>query len=350
VKRGLIAIVLAVAAAVGCRSGAISPQLPQAADAVVPNLLRVQYVESGLSVVRAVPLEDYVLATAISEFAPAAGDPATVERMYEVQAIISRTYAVAQLGRHARDGFDVCATTHCQLYEPARIGTSRWSAIAARAVQKTAGMVIAFDGVPARALFHADCGGFTSDAASVWGGDNLPYLVAHRDERVSDDVHARWEYQVSVDAVVRTLKGDPRTKLDGTFQSLDVTTRDVAGRAERVVIRSRAANGVVKTLDVRGEELRQVLAAAFGARTIKSTRFDVQRSGSTLTFSGRGFGHGVGLCQAGALARLQGGTMPADVIKYYYPGTRLETSRTHRISVTTASRAISSLEPGTPGR
>ena len=64
-------------------------------------------------------LEDYVRAAILSEFAPPAGDPGDIERMLEVQAIIARTYAASHLGRHQREGFDLCATTHCQLYQPA---------------------------------------------------------------------------------------------------------------------------------------------------------------------------------------------------------------------------------------
>ncbi len=84
------------------------------------------------------PLEDYVEATILSEFAPAGGDPAVVERMFEVQAVIGRTYAIGHLGRHAHEGFDLCDRTHCQLYEPARLKTSRWAPQAAEAVRRTA--------------------------------------------------------------------------------------------------------------------------------------------------------------------------------------------------------------------
>ena len=77
-------------------------------------------------------------------------------------------------------------------------------------------------------------------------------------------------------------------------------------------------------LVVRGDEFRQVLSRAFGPRAIRSTLFDVRRTGATFTFSGRGYGHGVGLCQAGALARLRAGATPSDVVGYYYPGTALE--------------------------
>ena len=93
----------------------------------------------------------------------------------------------------------------------------------------------------------------------------------------------------------------------------------------RVTIRSRggAATLGATTTVMRGDAFRQALGRAFGPRAIRSTRFDIRRTGATFTFSGRGFGHGVGLCQAGALARLHAGASPADVIRHYYPGTLL---------------------------
>ena len=182
------------ASAAACVSRPVAPAVPTAAIAL-PRHVRVQFLEQGVTVVRDVPLEEYVQATAISEFAPAAGEFQTVERMLEVQTIISRTYAVSHLGRHAREGFDLCATTHCQLFEPRRLQTSRWAAASSEAVAQTAGVVLLFDRLPAQALFHADCGGYTSTSAAVWGGADRAYLVARPDDGVPPDAHARWQYR-----------------------------------------------------------------------------------------------------------------------------------------------------------
>jgi stage II sporulation protein D len=70
-----------------------------------------------------------------------------------------------------------------------------------------------------------------------------------------------------------------------------------------------------------------VLSHAFGVRSIRSTLFTVTRSKDTFVFSGRGFGHGVGLCQAGAMARLQAGQAPSTVLAHYFPGTALSVAR-----------------------
>ena len=267
--------------------------------------------------VNAVPLEDYVRATILSEFAPPSGDPAMVERMLEVQAVIARTYAVSHLRRHAREGFDLCSTTHCQLYQPARLKTSTWAGAAGEAATQTTGMVLWFEKAPARAVFHADCGGHTSAAAEVWQGMAPPYLKAVKDDGPAAAAHAAWRLELDRARLTAALDRDPRTRIGKRLDDIKIVRRDRGGRALDVALRG-SRNSVV-----RGEDLREVLARAFGPRSIRSTSFDVERSGSTFTFVGRGFGHGVGLCQAGAWARLQAGARPEQVLARYYPGTRL---------------------------
>jgi stage II sporulation protein D len=325
VRRRGVFVALAVTFS-ACLSVPVAPTLP-APGFAVPRSVRVQFLEQGVKVVRDVPLEDYVEATAISEFAPPAGDPSLVEQMLEVQAIISRTYAVAHIGRHARDGFDLCSTTHCQLYEPGRLRTSRWAAAAAQAIDRTAGIVLRFEGRPAQALFHADCGGHTSSSGEVWGGEDQPYLASLDDEDVPSDAHVMWQYGASLAELTDALNADQRTHLSGRLESIAVRARDGAGRAERVAITSEGAARRSTTVEVRGEDFRQILSRAFGGRTIRSTWFDLARTDGAYAFSGRGYGHGVGLCQAGALARLKTGATPLDVIARYYPGASLAQSR-----------------------
>jgi stage II sporulation protein D (peptidoglycan lytic transglycosylase) len=294
---------------------------PLAATAFAPPVqIRVKAVERGTNVVRDVALEDYVEATILSEFAPAAEDLALVEKMLEVQAVISRSYALSHRGRHAREGFDLCPTTHCQLYEPGRLQTSRWAPAADEAVRRTAGLILWYDDAPIEALFHADCGGHTSTATDVWGGENPPYLRAQRDN-VGDDAHVTWRFATSAASLRRALNLDPRTRVGSSLRSISVVNRDRAGRAQRVKI-----DGSVETV-VRGEDLREVLSRTFGPKSIRSTWFDVSQRSKEYVFSGRGYGHGVGLCQAGALARLRSGKSPSAVLQYYFPGTQLVAAR-----------------------
>ena len=276
--------------------------------------VRVQVREGRALVVREITLEQYATGAALSEVHPAASDEELAGRVYEVQTVIARSYAVSNRGRHAKQGFDLCATTHCQIYEPARFTTSRWAATARAAARRTADEVLWFAGAPARAVFHADCGGHTSHAAEVWGGAAPAYLSGRRDTVDSAAAHAQWVSETGVEALKAALNTDVRTAVGATLDRLDIAGRDSAGRAEQIVLRG------TQTFVVRGEVFREVVTRHLGARTLRSTLFTVKKAGDRFVFTGKGFGHGVGLCQAGALARLRRGDSPEAVLAYYFPG------------------------------
>jgi len=314
-RRAPTLLALAVFSA-SCSAPATRATLPSA-RAPEPATIRVGVKEGNRVTIRKVPFETYVQAAILSEFAPPSGDPDVVERMLEVQAVIGRTYALAHLNRHANEGFDVCATTHCQLFEPSRMTTSRWAAQSSEAVRQTTGTVLWFRDRPADALFHADCGGRTSRADDVWSGVGQPYLVSLEDDGPAASAHATWRYETTEAAMIAALNKDSRTRIGNTLRGIQVLERDGAGRAERIAIHGS------QELVVRGEEFRDAL----GSRAIKSTWFDVRRAGASYVFEGRGFGHGVGLCQAGALARIRAGAKLPVVLQQYFPGTRLITLR-----------------------
>jgi stage II sporulation protein D len=303
----------ALASSGGCRD--VRPQPLRVPAGSVPRFIRVKLPGDAAPV--RVPLEDYVRASILSEFAPPGGNPADVERMLEVQAVIARTYAAAHVGRHQRQGYDLCSTTHCQLYEPGRLRTSSWAPLATEASEHTAAEILWFDGAPASTLFHADCGGHTSAAGDVWGGATQPYLSGIADDGAAQGAHVSWRFEVGRAELAEALDGDARTRVGKAVREIAITQRDEGGRALLVAL-SGAREPVV-----RGEEFRAIVSRTFGAKAIRSTRFEVTRSGERFVFTGQGFGHGVGLCQAGAFARLRAGARPEQVLARYYPGTRL---------------------------
>jgi stage II sporulation protein D len=297
-----------LAAGAGCTTTAPAPGAFPAVtnerpSLVLPRTLRVRTAGRVVTVA----LEDYVLGSALSEVSPVAEPPATTARIFEVQAILARTYAVAHLGRHAEDDFDLCDGTHCQLYQPARLTTSRFAAVAREAVRQTAGEVLVYRGAPAETLFHADCGGHTDSASAVWGGAPVPYLTGRIDD-VPEGTHRTWH-------------ADARSRVGGRLTGLRVSARDDSGRAAFVEIQG------ARTVTVRGEIFRSIVTDALGVRSLQSTRFVVRRAGGAFHFEGVGFGHGVGLCQVGAAARARRGETVEEILAAYYPGTTLVQAR-----------------------
>lgn len=288
-----------------------SPRLPEARSADLPVRLRIQ-VEGHVS---AVSLEQYVLGAALSEVTPVGETEATAARIYEVQSIVARTYAVAQVGRHASERFDLCDKTHCQIYQPGRIQTSKFTPIARRAVVATTGRILRHNGRPADALFHSDCGGSTTTPSDAWSGSALPYLPERLDD-VPQGTHRSWQFVASSSEWGDILKRDPRTDPAGPVKDLVVTKTDRSGRAAEVEITGR------QTRRVSGSVLRAVVTAQRGERSVMSTRFAVNRPPNGFRLDGTGFGHGVGLCQVGAIARARRGDPVAAILGHYYPGVK----------------------------
>jgi stage II sporulation protein D len=295
------------------------PATPRPVALTMPATIRVGTSRGVVDVA----FEDYVLGSVLSEISPVGESADAVGRIFEVQAILARTYALAHLGRHRESGFDVCDRTHCQLYEPARIGTSRFSEAAAQAVQRTRGLILVYAGRPIDAVFHADCGGHTSNADDVWGGAPVPYLVGRIDD-VGAPAHRSWQFDAPASRLLASLNADPRTAIGARLDRLAIAQRDAAGRAARISLVGPSP----KT--VKGEDLRAAVNRVFGDRAIQSTRFTVRRTGATYRFEGSGFGHGVGLCQVGAAARARAGEPAAAILSAYFGGAGLASAQQER--------------------
>jgi stage II sporulation protein D len=287
----------------------------------------------GRSRVVTLPLEVYVLGAVRAEVLPSTLRTEPASAALDVQAIVSRTFAVANLGRHAADGFDLCGTTHCQVYREAVAGEGPSDA-AARAVDATRGRVLTFKGRPIQALFHAECGGHTAAAAAVWGGTDAPYLEAVTDWFCARRQDAGWTFAADAAAIARALNGDARTRAGDRLHRIDVASRDSSGRALAVTLTG------TRTLSVRAEVFRAVMTQAFGARSIRSTWFDVTREASRLRFTGVGYGHGVGLCQTGTVLRAAARQSPAEILVHYFPGTQLRPGRVARVRPDLAARLL----------
>lgn len=316
-RRRRAAIALILCAAAWLSRCAARPAAPTVPGPVPPRTLRVKVGTGQDGAVRVVSMEEYVAGSLLAEVAYHDLGPQAARLMAQVQAIVARTYATASRGRHAKEGFDLCSTTHCQLYRPVAEWPSALQRLARDAASDTRGRIVVHAGRPIEALFHSDCGGRTSAADVVWGGPPPPYLLGVFDPFCRLDPPDDWQFRAKADSLRSAFNEDPRTRVGGWLDRVDILRIDDAGRVARVAI------GGERTPIVRGEELRAVLAQRFGARSIRSARFDVHREGSEFVFQGSGFGHGVGLCQRGALAQAREGRPVEAILRHYYPTTSI---------------------------
>ncbi len=273
-----------------------------------PQSVRVRSVSENTT--RELPLEEYVAGVLAGE--------ASIEKEVEAlkaQAVVSRTFALKNLGRHAREGFDFCSTTHCQRFV---LSNERLHAAARRAVTATRGEVLRDQsGAIADVYFHAACGGVTANIESLWGVDAPEHLRGVRDEFCASMPHRRWEQTIPAVRLAGALQSDERTNVGATLKSLTVSKRDATGRAEWLTIEG------ARQVKVRGWDFKLIVGRALGWQMIKSSRFDVARVGDDFVFRGGGFGHGLGLCQEGARGAARRGMNYRQIVGFYFPGTRL---------------------------
>ncbi len=286
---------------------------------------------TGTARIVTLPLDEYVLGAVRAEMLPSTLRARPASRALDVQAIVSRTYAIANLRRHDAEGYDLCDTTHCQVYRPPAAGEGPDDP-AASAVRATRGQILTFQGRAIQALFHADCGGHTASAASVWGGTDAPYLASVGDWFCQRQPASGWTFAAEDAALIRALNADPRTRIGPRLSRVEIASRAPTGRA--LAVKLTGSTGIV----VRAEVFRAVLTQAFGARSLRSTWFDVARDGPRLRFSGVGFGHGVGLCQSGTLRRVEARQSPAEILAHYFPGSRLRTASAAQVRPDIAER------------
>jgi stage II sporulation protein D len=252
--------------------------------------------EPSVSVINILDLEDYLLSVLPSEM------PATwPAEALKAQAVAARSYAVANLGKHAKDGFDVKATIEDQVYS----GVSAERDSTNRAVAETEGVVIKFGGKVITAFFHSAGGGFTELSENVWGR-NLPYLKSVPDY---DDAspHFAWTRQFTPDSLEKAFGQDL-----GQILNVMILTRSSANRVQDALL--VGSNG---TRYVTGDVLRSALK-------LPSTVFNVGCDENGYTFAGRGFGHGLGLSQWGAKALAEQGYNAAQILTYYYKDVSVE--------------------------
>ncbi|MGE0392047.1 MAG: SpoIID/LytB domain-containing protein [Vicinamibacterales bacterium] len=265
-----------------------------------------------------VPLEVYVARVLAGE-----GEPRAAEAAHQALAIAIRTYAFANQNRHQRDGYDLCDTTHCQVMRTA-------SPASRRAAMATAGQTLMYQGRPAELFYSASCGGRTEAASTVWRGmPAYPYLRSVEDGVHGDD--APWTLVLSTTALRTALA---KVGLSGeSLRSIAVEDRTASGRVTRLRV-----NGL-RPPEISGEDFR----AAVGPTVLRSTAFSVRKTDAGYEFSGRGYGHGVGMCVIGAGRLAARGQSASQILELYYPGLQLLTA-----SGVAVPAGVRSALPGAP--
>ncbi|MFW5952037.1 MAG: SpoIID/LytB domain-containing protein [Gemmatimonadota bacterium] len=279
---------------------------------------------SGITAVNLLELEMYLLGVVPLEIG--AGRPPEELAAVKAQAIAARTYAVRHMGRREKLGFDFYGSVLDQVYG----GLDAEDPVSSRAVRETRGEVLVHDDEPIEAFYHSTCGGRTAALEEVWPGEPRPYLRSVSDRRPDGGWYCessnrfRWTERWDDEALRATLTLALRSRgHSGTVtavEAVDVTDRTESGRAAEVRIRTNMGDELV-----HGDSIRRVLRPEPG-RILNSTAIRVETHGGPgtgLTVEGAGWGHGIGMCQIGAVGRARAGQTYREILVTYYPGTRI---------------------------
>lgn len=268
--------------------------------------LELRHKGSGLTAVNIVPVDDYLLSV-VPEEMPVDWPVEAIK----AQSVAARSFALASRGRHASEGYDLCTTTHCQLYT----GTAAEKSASNAAIKATRGEVLTYGGKPIEALFHTDSGGMTENSEDVWGS-HVPYLRAAKDTPAKT---MPWTKTISRADLERKLAAKGHDI--GKVRSIALSPLAI-GRAAK----DRTASGRVKTMTVKGTKGTATLSGTTWRSLLglKSTLFDAKLAKDMVTFTGYGSGHGLGISQWGAERMAAKGASYAEILHHYYTGTKMQ--------------------------
>lgn len=266
--------------------------------------------EAGLKVLLTIPTEAYVVAALNGE--ASADEPlASLKAM----AVAVRTFALVNEKRHIKEGFDLCDSTHCQAlqFRSAR-GEVR------RAVQETAGETLWFGQQRADIYYTQHCGGVTEDVSAVWPREHAPYLVSHVDSYCLRRSPAEWHAQISLKQLDSIFQSEGWHAPE-EIRSAHVAKRSLSGRASLLEFAGASGHSVVSA-----SSFRFAINRRLGWNQLRSDWYEVSLRGDSLKIDGKGYGHGVGLCQVGAFEMATEGHSYQEILGFYFPGTVLRVS------------------------
>ncbi len=254
--------------------------------------------ESGfLKCINEIELDNYIAGVVQAE-----SGKRSYQEFYKVQAILARTFALSHIQKHATEGFSLCDHTHCQVY----FGKSMEFEIL-KAVLETKNSVVVDDNLNLiEAAFHSNSGGETANSEDVWGS-KLSYLRSVKDSFSVKMPNAKWERKMAKEDWLSYLKLKHNYPIQDSSALLLAITFKQDSRKQYL----EANNIKVPLKNVRTD------------LQLKSTFFTIIPVGDSLIFKGRGFGHGVGMCQEGAMRMAKLGYKHQEVINFYYQKTQL---------------------------
>ena len=273
-----------------------------------------------LNAINVIDIEDYLRGVVPYEIGKL--DESKFEAL-KAQAVAARTYAYKHFGSRVAQGFDVYADTRDQVYKGLHSATT----LTDKAVRETEGVVMTYNGEFITAYYHSTCGGET-EGVVTWGRPDHPYLKNKPDLRPDgtpwcrESSYSEWTREFTEDELrdlfqINAKEAKANVPSFSSIKSMHIQDTLKSGRIHTLVIETN--NG---SFTAKADKIRWLFKR--GGTILPSSFFRIHKNGNEWILKGKGFGHGVGLCQMGARARAQAGQSYIQILTHYYPGITLE--------------------------
>ena len=267
----------------------LNPSLP---GRIYDDNIHVVIRNNKLQFINEVDMDRYVAGVVEAE----SGRKAQIE-YYKTQAVICRTYALEKFYRHYDEGFNLCDDVHCQVFK----GHGYQHPEIIEATLLTSGLIIIDTNMNLiTANFHSSCGGQTADVKNVWQKPML-HLKSVSDTFCIREESVFWEKQIAKNAWIQYLK---RYGFRNASADVDLTYLQPYRKAYYIL----GDDSIILT-KIRTDW------------NLRSTFFSIYPDGEYIIMKGRGYGHGVGLCQIGAMKMAEEGYKFSEIIQHYYQNT-----------------------------
>ncbi len=257
----------------------------------------------SLTVINLAPVEEYLRGVVPEEMS--ISFPAEA---LKAQAVAARTFTLKNRNRHKSEGYDLCATSHCQFYG----GVDSAKTAADKIIAETRGEIVVLNGNVVDTNFHTDSGGMTESVLEVWGSGAAHLQAVEELEKNTQPWALEFsakEFSARMGEAFGNLKSIKLSRLTIGKAAAD---RSQSGRVKFAII-----VGTKKTVQLSGQDLRTKFS-------LPSTLFDMKFQNGAVIFEGYGRGHGVGMSQYGALAYAKTGWDYKKILAHYYRGTSLK--------------------------
>jgi len=279
----------------------IKPLIPSYNLRTYDDDLYLSVYQSKLQIVNKVEMDNYIAGVVESE----GGAKANIE-YYKSQAIICRTYALMNINKHIGESFNLCDNVHCQSY----IGKCKTNTDIINAAKFTTGLVIVDTTLSLiSATFHSNCGGETAFSEDVWTKPRS-YLKSVSDPFCIKSAYSQWEKIITLDKWKKYLIKNG-FKIKDSVSNPDYFSFTQLHRTMYYKLK----NDSIPLTKIRAD------------LNLRSTYFSVEPKGNDIILKGKGYGHGVGLCQIGAMQMAASGYKYMDIIKYYYKNIYIVSTR-----------------------